>query len=175
MPKPSTPRTPIQKIATIHASAGFIRGSPNKGGRLIPFGVKNSAISAMDDDLGSMLIPVGRTVPERDALANIVFVHGIGSSCNTAWSTAQSTESGGSCPDWLSQDLETSTKAPVNVWLANYPAEIFRFIFLSPGREDSVTQRGRMLLDKIRAEELARRPVVFIAHSLGGIIVKQML
>jgi hypothetical protein len=129
----------------------------------------------MDDDLGSMLIPVGGTVPDRDALANIVFVHGIGSSCKTAWSTAQSTEIGGSFPVWLFEDLEKSTKAPVNVWLANYPAEIFRFMFLSPGREDSVTQRGRMLLDKIRAQELARRPVVFIAHSLGGIIVKQML
>jgi hypothetical protein len=129
----------------------------------------------MDDDVGSMLTSVGRTVPNRDALANIVFVHGIGSSCKTAWSAAQSQSGAGSFPVWLSEDLEKYTKAPVNVWLANYPAEIFRFIFLSPGREDSVTQRGRMMLDKMRAQELARRPVIFIAHSLGGIVVKQIL
>ena len=125
------------------------------------------------DDVGTMLMPIGETALGRDALANIVFVHGIGSSGKTAWSAAQSGKK--SFPDWLSEDLEDYTKAPVNVWLANYPAEVFRFLFLSPWREDSVTQRGRMLLDQTAAQELARRPVVFITHSLGGIIVKQML
>jgi hypothetical protein len=121
-----------------------------------------------------MFKPVGKTTRGRDALANIVFVHGIGSGAASAWTAAERRETG-SFPEWLSDDLEGYVKAPVNVWLVDYPAEVFRVIFHSLQRSDSVPQRGRMLLDQAMAQELASRPVIFIAHSLGGIIVKQML
>jgi protein SERAC1 len=122
----------------------------------------------------NMLTPVGQTKSSRDALANIVFVHGIGSSSQTAWKSHESTE-GGAFPDWLQDDLQRETRAPVNVWQVDYPAEVFRLIFQSVNRDDSVPQRSDMLRDVMLSHELTRRPVIFIAHSLGGILVKDML
>jgi pimeloyl-ACP methyl ester carboxylesterase len=115
----------------------------------------------------------GSTAERRDALANIVFVHGIGSSGETAWKSSESKEPG-AFPNWLWEDLERQTAAPINVWVASYPAEVFRLLFYSLDRDDSVPQRGRMLRDLV-LDRIADRPVIFIAHSLGGIMVKQML
>jgi len=120
----------------------------------------------------NMLKAVG--AHNRDPLANVVFVHGIGSSSETAWRSPNSKEKA-AFPEWLSQDLEQHAGAPVNVWQVDYPAEIFRVMFLSVSRDDSVPQRADMLRDLVSSQQLTRRPVIFIAHSLGGILVKDML
>ena len=120
----------------------------------------------------NMLKAVG--AHSRDPLANVVFVHGIGSSSEKAWRSPNSAEKA-AFPEWLSQDLTEHARAPVNVWLVDYPAEIFRVMFLSVSRDDSVPQRADMLRDLVSSQQLTRRPVIFIGHSLGGLLVKDML
>ena len=77
-------------------------------------------------------------------------------------------------PQWLYEDLN-KLSLPVNVWSLGYPAEFFRVLFFAKRIEDSVPQRARALIDTLVSHGLAERPIVFITHSLGGILVKQML
>lgn len=125
----------------------------------------------------SELIPIGENSGGSDVIANVVFVHGLGGDNRTTWQCDEKDEAT-FWPRWLYEDLNTSsggTSLPVGVWSLGYPAEVFRVLFFSKVRDDSVPQRARDLIDTLVSRGLAERPIVFVAHSLGGVLVKQML
>ena len=110
-----------------------------------------------------------------NVLANVVFVHGLGGDARETWQ-ADKNNPDTFWPDWLHEDLKSARgAAPVGVWSIGYPAEIFEILFFTKDRKDSVPERARNLLDAISAYGLLDRPIVFVTHSLGGILVKQML
>jgi pimeloyl-ACP methyl ester carboxylesterase len=129
----------------------------------------------------SELTPIGETRRGNDVLANVVFVHGLGGDNQTTWQSDRKDKSA-FWPQWLYQDLNGGghdTQVPVGpvaVWSLGYPADVFRVLFFSKAPDDdSVPQRARDLLDTLVGHDLAERPIVFVAHSLGGVLVKQML
>ena len=121
------------------------------------------------------LLNIGES--HQDAIANVVFVHGLGGGPEETWQ-GNSKDPQTLWPRWLYDDLNGDSpdaRPPVNVWSLGYPAETFRMLFFSKNRNDSMPQRARNLTDILINAEIADRPVLFVTHSLGGIMVKQML
>jgi pimeloyl-ACP methyl ester carboxylesterase len=98
-------------------------------------------------------------IPELD----VVFVHGLSSSADAAWKNAN----GDLWPLWLKPMLPNA-----RVILLNYPAPTF---FSSPTSRVSIRERARNLADFLPTIGIGNRPTVFVCHSLGGIVVKEIL
>lgn len=110
------------------------------------------------------LIPIKNT--ERDDLqGDVIFVHGLNGNGREYWSPNDHPE----CfwPEWVGEDIEK-----VGVWSIGYSASAFAW----QGPTMPLSQRVANIINLLQTNHLAtERPVVFITHSLGGLLVKQML
>jgi hypothetical protein len=111
----------------------------------------------------------------RDVTAHVIFVHGLGGGPIETWQ--QSKECGEDYwPCWLCEDVDRPEDGrSIKVWSLDYPSEMIRVMFFSDRRMQSLPDRGRNLANVLVTQDLAKRPIIFVAHSLGGLIVKQML
>ncbi|WP_292053238.1 MULTISPECIES: ABC-three component system protein [unclassified Brevundimonas] len=105
-----------------------------------------------------------RPKPSANALFDIVFVHGITGDCFGTWTHSN----GEYWPKWVAGDFEN-----VNVYSAGYDSSLVGS--LKKGAGASLSDRATILLDRLANRVAPHRPLVFITHSLGGLIVKQML
>ena len=108
------------------------------------------------------IIHVGGTkAPNRRA--DVIFVHGLGGDAKSTWQ-------GGNAAFFWPESL--GKKFPdIGVWSISYDAYPSEWL----GGTMPIVDRSKALLELIRLNELGTRPVVFVGHSLGGIVVKQIL
>tara|TARA_R110002074_G_C12548406_1_gene666351 strand:+ start:219 stop:1439 length:1221 start_codon:yes stop_codon:yes gene_type:complete len=109
-------------------------------------------------------IKAGLDAPSDSALLDVVFVHGLTGNHNDTWTH----KSGSFWPRWLAEDFQT-----INVYSAGYDSSIFAS--LSKGDGASLVDRATMLLDRLASRKAPNTPILFVTHSLGGLVVKQML
>lgn len=96
---------------------------------------------------------------------NAVFFHGLGGDAHDTW-RAGSNESS-FWPAWLAQDIEG-----VSVYSVGYEAPISRWF----GSAMHLTDRATNVLARLLAESaLTQGSLVLIGHSLGGLVIKQLL
>src|SRR5206468_164729 len=105
------------------------------------------------------LIEISGRIP--NPAADVVFVHGLGGSGEETWRAG----SDGFWPKWLADDLPV-----VRVWSLGYAASAFRL-----GRAMSIQDRAINATAQLEARGIGAAPIVFVCHSLGGLLVKQMI
>ncbi len=107
--------------------------------------------------------------------ADIVFVHGLGGDLRETWHWQKSNQENWNkdnfWPIWLGNDL-VKAELPCGIWLFGYDSKKF---FLERGQTAPRYDQARLLLGYLQAHNLGQRPIFFITHSLGGLVVKEML
>jgi pimeloyl-ACP methyl ester carboxylesterase len=100
------------------------------------------------------------------AIADVIFVHGLAGDGETTWQIAGDTST--YWPLWLFDQITT-----VNVWSLTYPAAAVRWG--KAGEGVLLPDRAKAVLDILCSNGIGRRPIVFVAHSLGGLLAKQII
>jgi pimeloyl-ACP methyl ester carboxylesterase len=101
-----------------------------------------------------------------DTIADVVFIHGLGGDHLTTWHPQKQPDA--YWPLWLSQDIPS-----LRVWSLSYPADATRWNVDSSAM--GLLERSKNVLEFLSVSGIGGRPVIFITHSLGGVLVKQLL
>ncbi|KAJ5703331.1 hypothetical protein N7493_011720 [Penicillium malachiteum] len=106
----------------------------------------------------------------KDACADIIFVHGLTGNRETTW-THRSTGK------FWPQDFLPHELPDVRILTFGYDADIIGAIHNASS--NTLTDHGKSLAEKLamwrRRSRTNLRPLIFVAHSLGGLVVEQAL
>lgn len=106
----------------------------------------------------------GTDNPSR--FGDVIFVHGLGGDPITTWHPKESDEIENSWLDWLGLDIE-----PIGIWSVSYSAAPFK----NQGDSMPLVDIATNIVDLLNDYRIGDRPIIFIAHSMGGLVVKQIL
>jgi hypothetical protein len=108
------------------------------------------------------------TIAANGGCADVIFVHGLTGDPVATWSSDKTLEPEGPYwPLWLAADLPH-----LNFYTLGYPASLFA---QWAKKEMNLYQRAKNVLETLAGYEFGARPLVFVCHSLGGLLVKQIL
>ncbi len=110
------------------------------------------------------LIQIGEH--KRKALVDIIFIHGLGGDPLGTWHPNGERDSDDSWLLWLSQDISEGS-----IWTLDYDVEPSAW----RGQTMPLVDRATNILSLLDSDEIGARSIIFVAHSLGGLLVKQML
>ena len=103
--------------------------------------------------------------PGRPTVCDIVFVHGLNGDAHKTWQN-DTRAPGDAWPAWVAKAHPDAA-----VWTVGYEAAALSWF----GAAMSVQDRAINLLALLAPEGVGDRPLAFITHSMGGLIVKAML
>jgi hypothetical protein len=103
---------------------------------------------------------------DPDRTGDIVFVHGLRGNAKEYWQWRGRPET--FWPEWLAKEKDLPG---VSVWSLGYDAAAFEW----SGSAMPLYVRGNNALDLLSQSNIGDVPIVFVTHSLGGLLVKQML
>lgn len=104
--------------------------------------------------------------------ADVIFAHGLGGDWEKTWRWGKDSDS--SWPHWLGADVPD-----IGVWSLGYAASPTSLIglrsFFGGGHSMAIPDRANEVLDRMSLRGFGARPIVFVCHSLGGLVVKSLL
>ncbi|GAA5628758.1 hypothetical protein Brsp05_04057 [Brucella sp. NBRC 12953] len=108
------------------------------------------------------------TISANGGTADVIFVHGLSGDPVDTWTSAGATEpEGGYWPHWLATDIPH-----LNLYTLGFPASVFA---QWAKKEMNLYDRAKNFLEMLASYEFGARPIIFVCHSLGGLLVKQIL
>ena len=107
---------------------------------------------------------VGTKNPSRKA--DLIFVHGLGGDAWSTWHPSARKDDNNFWLMWLGEDFPD-----VGVWSINYQVEPTKW----RGSSMFLRDRATNIVDLLDVNQLGTRPIIFITHSMGGLVIKQML
>jgi hypothetical protein len=122
------------------------------------------------------LLPISSPLAAERQL-DVVFVHGLGGDPIETWRSR--TDENTSWPHWLALEFGTQ----IGVWSLGYAAAPSKWQGIpffggkdpDAGAAMSLLRRAENALDRLVSAGIGQRPVCFITHSLGGLLVKSIL
>ena len=122
------------------------------------------------------LLPISAPLAAERQL-DVVFVHGLGGDPIATWRSG--TDENSSWPHWLALEFGTQ----IGVWSLGYAAAPSKWQGIpffggkdpDAGAAMSLPRRAENALDRLVSAGIGQRPVCFITHSLGGLLVKSIL
>jgi pimeloyl-ACP methyl ester carboxylesterase len=107
----------------------------------------------------SRLKTVHRT---ENAVGDVIFVHGLGGDATTTWNLNEF----GSWQYWISEN-----RPDLNIWSIEYEVSPSEWT----GGAMPLSDRAVNILALLDNRSIGARPLVFICHSMGGLLVKELL
>ncbi|OBT66162.1 hypothetical protein VE03_05055 [Pseudogymnoascus sp. 23342-1-I1] len=148
-----------------------VLGGYKKGKAEVASGTGNitdAAPLAQNPDLYSTEGSIGMKVvtEPRDAVLDIIFVHGLTGNRETTWTH----KNGVFWPEQLAHDISTA-----RIMTFGYDADVVKIWGMAGG--NNLRNHGKSLAFAVsdRRRDCRERPVIFIAHSLGGLVCEQAL
>jgi len=100
--------------------------------------------------------------------ADVIFIHGLSGDPKETWTSPSAADPlDAFWPAWVSHDISTA-----NVYALGYPADMFANWFVE---SMSLYERAKAVLEHLAGLGLGSRPIAIVAHSLGGLLAKQIL
>jgi len=100
-----------------------------------------------------------------DRIGDVIFVHGLGGDAFGTWHPHGKKDDDQSWLYWLGQDLPD-----VGIWSIDYEVEPSAW----KGNAMPLTDRATNILELLNVNDIGEHPIIFVTHSLGGLLVKQM-
>jgi predicted alpha/beta hydrolase family esterase len=97
---------------------------------------------------------------------DVIFVHGLMGHARGTWHPQERHDDNNFWPAWLGKELPN-----VGIWSLGYEVEPFKW----KGNAMSLVDRATNTLALLDSYDIGERPLIFIVHSLGGLLIKQML
>jgi len=97
---------------------------------------------------------------------DVIFVHGLNGHPRKTWHPQEKSDDDNFWPAWLGEDLPN-----MGIWSLGYEVNSSHW----KGSSMPLVDRATNILAVLDSREIGDRPLFFITHSMGGLLVKQML